>query len=95
MADLLNRILAAGGLPPVTRTVPAGVAYAAGWLMECVWDLFGCAGEPIMTRFVARQLATHHWFDLTAARTDLGYDPAVSLDEGMARLQASLQGSPA
>jgi nucleoside-diphosphate-sugar epimerase len=95
MADLLNRILAAGGVPAVSKTVPPGVAYAAGWIMEGLWDLFDLAGEPIMTRFVARQLATHHWFDLTAARTELGYAPAVSLDEGMARLQASLQGAPA
>ncbi len=42
--------------------------------------------EPLLTRFVARQLSTAHWFDLTAARRDLGYQPTVSLDEGMRRL---------
>ena len=35
---------------------------------------------------VRRQLATAHWFRLDAARRDLGYEPTVSLDEGMARL---------
>lgn len=95
MADLINRILAAGGQPPVTKRISPGLAYVAGWCLEWVWRLTGRAGEPMMTRFVARQLSTHHWFDLAAARADLGYDPAVSLDEGMKRLAASLQGAPA
>ncbi len=92
MADLLNRILAAGGLPPVTRTVPAGLAYAVGALLETLGQLTGRTEEPIMTRFVARQLSTAHWYDLSAARRDLGYQPEVSLDEGFARLAAALAG---
>jgi nucleoside-diphosphate-sugar epimerase len=88
--DLVNRILAAARLPPVTRTVPAGAAYAAGWLLELAYGVLGLRGEPPMTRFVARELATAHWFDLTAARRDLGYEPAVSLDEGLRRLEQSL-----
>ena len=47
--------------------------------------------EPIMTRFVARQLSTDHWFDITAAKRDLGYKPIVSIDEGMKRLAEDLQ----
>ncbi len=90
MSTLLNRILAADGLPPVTRHIPAGVAYALGAVLEAGHTLFRVEREPLMTRFVARQLSTAHHFDITAARRDLGYDPAVSFDEGMARLAASL-----
>jgi len=90
MRELLSRILAAGGLPPVTRRISPLVAYSAGTVLEAVHRLFRRAGEPAMTRFVARQLACAHWFDLSAARRDLGYDVEVSLDEGFARLQASL-----
>jgi nucleoside-diphosphate-sugar epimerase len=39
-----------------------------------------------MTRFVARQLATAHWYDTRATREHLGYTPAISLDEGFERL---------
>ena len=46
--------------------------------------------EPPMTRFLARELATAHWFDITAARRDLGYEPKVSIEEGLKRLAASL-----
>ena len=91
LADLVNRILAAGGLPPVKRRIPAGVAYFWGALMESVYGLLGIENEPPLTRFVARQLSTAHWFDISAARRDLGYEPAISLDEGMERLAASLR----
>jgi 2-alkyl-3-oxoalkanoate reductase len=84
--DFVNRVLAAAMLPPVTRSVPAGVAYAAGAVLESVYGLLRLRGEPPMTRFVARQLSTAHWFDLTAARRDFGYAPAVSTADGLRRL---------
>ena len=90
ISDLINRILAAAGLPPVHRRVSPGFAYAAGAVFEFLYGLLS-ETEPPMTRFVARQLATAHWFDLTAARRDLGYDPAVSIDAGMKTLAESLR----
>jgi nucleoside-diphosphate-sugar epimerase len=87
--DFVNRVLAAAGLPPATRTVPAGVAFAAGWLLETTHRLLRRPGEPRMTRFVARELATAHWFDISAARRDLGYEPRVSIEEGLRRLKES------
>jgi nucleoside-diphosphate-sugar epimerase len=47
--------------------------------------------EPPMTKFVAKELATSHWFDITAAKNDLGYDPVVSTEEGLKRLEAWLK----
>ena len=94
IADLINRILAAADLPPVTRRLPAGVAYAAGWMLEMVYGALGLRREPSMTRFVARQLSTPHWFDLSAAKRDLGYRPSISIDEGMRRLSAALRERP-
>lgn len=84
--DLINRILAAAGLSPVTKRVPFGFAHAAGWFFEMAHRTLRLSGEPRMTRFVARELATAHWFDIGAARRDLGYQPRVSIDEGLKRL---------
>ncbi len=89
--DLINRILACDGLPPVTRSVPVWLAVAAGAMLETAYRLLRPDGEPPMTRFLARELATAHWFDLTAARRDLGYAPAVSVAEGLKRLEESLR----
>lgn len=92
MRELLDRILAAGGLPPVEKSVPPALAYLAGWFLEILYRLTGKTEEPVMTRFVARQLSTAHWYDITAARRDLDYRPAVGIDEGMERLARSLSG---
>jgi nucleoside-diphosphate-sugar epimerase len=48
-----------------------------------------------MTRFVAKELATSHWFDISAAKRDLGYRPTVSTREGLGRLSEWLQRSKA
>jgi nucleoside-diphosphate-sugar epimerase len=92
--DLVDRILAAADLPPVTRSVPAPLAFAAGAFLEAVYALLRLPGEPRMTRFLARELSTAHWFDLTAAHRDLGYEPTVSVEEGLRRLAASLSSVP-
>ena len=89
----INRILDAGGKPPVTRSISPAAAYGIGAILEWVYRSFGIAGEPRMTRFVARELATSHWFDISAAKRDLGYTAEVSIDEGMQRLKAWLQKS--
>lgn len=91
--DLVNRILDAGGLGPVTRSIPPRLAYGMGWLLEIIYAVFRPQEEPPLTRFVARELATAHWFDITEARRDLGYEPTVSLKEGMQRLTCWLSRS--
>jgi len=48
-----------------------------------------------MTRFIARQFATAHWYDISAARKDLGYEVLVSMEDGMRRLADEFQGQDA
>jgi nucleoside-diphosphate-sugar epimerase len=84
--ELIDRILDAAGYPPVTRSVPTRVAWTAGGALEAVYTLLRLEGEPRMTRFVAHELATSHWFDITAARTELGYEPTTSIADGLKRL---------
>lgn len=84
----INDMLDAAGLPPVTRTIPAPLARSAATLTEAVWSAFRLQSEPPTTRFLVSQLSSAHWYDISAARRDLGYDPAVSYAEGMVRLKA-------
>ena len=82
----VNDLLAAAGQPPVDRSLPFGLAYAAGAVLERAWPLLRLDGEPPMTRFLAEQLSTPHWYDISAAARDFGYVPRVSMDEGLQRL---------
>lgn len=88
--DLINGILAAAGLPLCEKSVSPRLAWLAGAVLEGVWHLLRRKTEPPMTRFVAEQLATAHWYDISAIRRDLGYEPQVSVAEGLELLRASL-----
>lgn len=90
MKELINKILAAANLPAITKTIPTQLAYTIGMMMELVYKIFKLKDEPIMTRFIAKQLSCAHWYDLTAAKNDLGYQVKVTINEGMERLKASL-----
>lgn len=87
--DVVNALLRAVGAPEAHGSVPYRVAYAAGALMEAAWTLLPLRGEPPLTRFLAEQLATPHWYDISAAARDFGWTPRVSMDEGLARVAAA------
>ena len=88
--DLVNAILRAGRIAPVARSVPEPFALAIGMAFETVFRTLGLPGEPPMTRFLARELSTAHWFDISAARRDLGYEPRVAIAQGLHALEQSL-----
>ena len=92
MREIVNGLLAAVGAPPVTASLPFPAAYAIGAACEAAWTLLPLRGEPPLTRFLAEQLATTHWYDMGPARRDFGYVPRVSIDEGLRRLAASHAG---
>ena len=85
---MIDRMLAAADLPPVRKRIPRGAAYALGGLFELVYRAMRLRSEPPLTRWVVTELSSAHWFDITAARRDLGYEPEVTIEEGMERLAA-------
>ena len=70
--EFLNDLITAAGLPPVTKTIPLARARRVAGLIEGLWRLLGLRAEPPLTRFVVSQLSTAHWYDISAARRDLG-----------------------
>lgn len=91
--DMVNRLLIAADAPPVTRAVPVWFAMGVAWGFETAHRLTNNPREPRLTRFVVRELSTAHWFDISAARRDLGYAPRISIAEGLIRLRNALKGS--
>ncbi len=90
--EVVNALLLAAGAPQVSGSIPFTVAYAAGAVMEGLWKVLPLNGEPPMTRFLAEQLATPHWYDISAARRDFGYEPKISFAQGLQRLAATQSG---
>jgi len=85
--EIINGFVSAAGLEPVDAGIPVGVAVAVGHLLELLHRFFPSKDGPRMTPFLARNLATAHWYDISAAKRDLGYEVKVDVDEGMARLR--------
>jgi nucleoside-diphosphate-sugar epimerase len=88
VAEVLGRLCRAAGVRGPRGRVPFGAAWLAGAAAEAVWAATRRRSVPPLTRFLAEQLATAHWFDQRRTRTALEWHPSVSLDEGFARLRA-------
>ena len=91
MWDMINRLLVAAGAPPVTQTLPLWLAMALAFGFETAHRIADSREEPRLTRFVVRELSTAHWFDISAARRDLGYAPRISIAAGLEQLRTALQ----
>lgn len=87
--SLLNRL----GIREVSRNISYKNAQRLGAFLEGVYGFLGLKGEPCMTRFLASQLAISHYFDISRAKKDFGYQPLVSQEEGTRRLIHSLNPS--
>ncbi|UKA65268.1 NAD-dependent epimerase/dehydratase family protein [Arthrobacter sp. FW306-05-C] len=86
VGELIAGICAAGGVPAPAWSVPGPLARLAGSVVERAWLRLGKQDEPPMTRFLAEQLSTAHWFDQRETHTLLAWTPQVPIDEGLARL---------
>lgn len=82
IGEMIRRIAVAGGAQEPTLNLPAGLAKAAGSIIERLWDAEKRGDEPPLTRFLAEQMSTAHWFDQRRTREVLQWQPRISLDEG-------------
>lgn len=92
--DWIGQVLCRLGRPPVTRSMSYRSARVLGAFLEMMYRALAIRREPPMTRFVAAQLATSHYFNISRARTDFGYAPVVSQEEGMQNLIRYFQARP-
>jgi len=87
--EWIDEVLAMKGLPKVKRSISFSAAWTLGWTLEGIYKYCRLAGEPVMTRFLAAQLAVTHYLNIAKAQRDFGYVPAVSMAEGMKQLKDS------
>lgn len=90
LRDVLNALLRAADAPEVRKSISFPAAYAIGAVCEALWTLLPLRDDPPLTRFLAEQLSTPHWYSMAPATRDFGYRPRLTMAQGLARLRASL-----
>jgi len=85
--DFIRKVATRLGFPPVKYKAPKSLVYAIAAVKEGIDTLKGGTlnAEDGLTRFAIRYMCTHHYFSIEKARRELGYDPAVSVEEGIER----------
>jgi nucleoside-diphosphate-sugar epimerase len=87
--DFVTRLLATQGVTPPGRSLPAPVASAIATVGETAWKLLPLPGRPPVTRLAYWLSAMEATIDITRARTELGYAPVTTIDEGLEELRQS------
>ncbi len=84
--DFLQKVFKRINAPPIKRKVSFRLAYKGGKILEFFFKLFHIYNkEPLITRFLASELAKSHYFNISKAKKELGYKPKVSMEEGLNR----------
>lgn len=94
IADILSAWCEAAGVRSPSRRLPPALAKAAGSAVEGLWTVLperltsrlSDDGVPPMTRFLAEQLSTAHWFDIRRTRQALDWEPQIGFEAGTAAL---------
>lgn len=86
IGEFVERLAQAGGAGRPKLRIPVAPALAAGAAVDAIWNLSEHDDEPPLTRFLAEQMSTAHWFDQRRTRGVLQWEPAVSFEQGMAEL---------
>jgi nucleoside-diphosphate-sugar epimerase len=82
---LLDRLFGALGLKVRYISLPAPVALAMARLSEAIATMRANGKEPRLTQYGIALLTYSLTLDISAARERLGYQPAVSVEDGLAR----------
>jgi 2-alkyl-3-oxoalkanoate reductase len=81
----INELFAKMAVPEIQLSLSETFAYVLGGTLEFLYTVGRAKNEPRMTRFLAEQLAKSHYFSISNAQKDLGYEPIVSIEEGLRR----------
>lgn len=95
--DFVDEVLVRLDHNRITKRVPYWLAYSVAAISE-FWDTLKGGtlnAEDGMTRFAIKYLCTHHYFQIDKAKRDFGYEPQVSILQGIDKTVAALKASRA
>lgn len=79
--EWIGRILILHDAPPIQRHLSASSAQVLATMAESVWKTIRLTSDPPLTRFLVKEMSTDHYFDISAARRELGYIPSCTVWE--------------
>jgi nucleoside-diphosphate-sugar epimerase len=86
--DFVTRLLGTRGVEAPARSIPTPVARTAAAICEPLWRRLPLPGEPPITRTAVWLSSLETTIDISKARSELGYEPVVSVDQGLEALRA-------
>src|SRR3954470_21602415 len=84
--EFVTRLLATQGIEPGDGELPLPVARAVAAGGEAAWRTLRLKGAPPLTRMALWVSSLECTIDISRARAELGYEPVVSIDDGLAAL---------
>ncbi|MGA1794161.1 MAG: NAD-dependent epimerase/dehydratase family protein [Thermoplasmatota archaeon] len=90
--EFIDRLASLAGAKPITRSVPTNLAFVGAVFTEAFYKMFKKGKDPPLSRFLVRELSTSHWYDISAAKKELGFVPKVSIEEGLKKLKKWIDG---
>jgi nucleoside-diphosphate-sugar epimerase len=85
--EFVTAMLETQGVEPPNRNLPAWTAAPMARVCEAAWKLLPLKGDPPMTAFRSWLLTQECTIDISKARTELGYNPIVTHEQGLAELR--------
>jgi nucleoside-diphosphate-sugar epimerase len=82
-AEIIAGLLRTTGMEVDIQTISPRIAQTAGAVFETIWGFLKLKSEPPLTRWSAEHLSTAHWYDISAAKRDLGYRADISITDGL------------
>ncbi|MFC8422153.1 NAD-dependent epimerase/dehydratase family protein [Streptomyces sp. NPDC057236] len=94
LREITRHFLRAAGIDARWCAVPPRLATAGAAVGDALLRAVRSPRTHAPSRFLVAELLHPHWFDLTAARRDLGFEPPVGFDAGVAELTRLTPSAP-
>jgi len=88
--DFVTRMVRTQGVEPPAREAPLWLGDALARAAEWLWQEFPIGGEPPLTRTALQLFFREVTVSDAKARSELGYRPVVSIDQGLAELRGDV-----
>jgi nucleoside-diphosphate-sugar epimerase len=86
--EFITQLVGTQGVEVPDRSMPAPLARVAATACEAAWRVLPLRGTPPVTRIAVWLSSLETTINISRARTELGYEPRRTIDEGMSELRA-------